>query len=673
MSVEASRDAFGHLSANAVGRAASTRHAWTVVAVLAGLCVVAFWPVLSCGFINVDDQAYVTANPRVQAGLTGGNVKWAFTTFHAGLWVPLTWLSLMLDAQVYGLRAWGFHLTNLLLHAANGVLLFLVLGRSTGSLWRSALAAAVFAMHPLRVESVAWVTERKDVLAGFFGLLTMLVYVWEPGRRRPLAWALFAASMMGKPMMATLPAVLLLLDWWPLGRLHRATAKALALEKLPMVAIAAAASLATYQALHGEGLSYAWGVVALPLRLANAALSYILYLWKMLWFGELTLFYPYPASIPAGRVVAAVAAMAGITTLAVACRRRAPWLLVGWLWFVGALVPMIGILQAGDQAMADRYSYFPMVGVLIMVVWSIPDAWVRVAAGRAATVVASCAAVAVLCVFTYRQCGYWTNSATLWEHGLRVTEGNWLAHYCLGTTLNNGGRARQAIPHFRETLRLMPTFFEAHYDLGVALAAEGDAAAAVEEYRQAIRMHRRHVRARGNLAKLLFERGKVAEAAAECTQALAIDADYLPARVTLALALTWMGRPMDAVEQCRIALEQRPDSAEAYNSLGIALAQLARGRGRRGVPHGHTPPARPCRAAWQPRAARAIARHGAVPQTGDIRSSVFGVQPSVQAVRSALSEAEASAPAPLFQGGRLRFRFRQSERNRARSFTVRCG
>ena len=401
---------------------------WRVCGALAVAVVLVFSGALRCGFVDYDDPAYIVSNAEIQHGLTARSLWWALSTGAASNWHPLTWLSHILDAAIYGLKPAGHHLTSLLLHAANSVLLLLLLRRMTGALWRSAFVAALFALHPLRVESVVWVSERKDVLSGLFWLLAVWAYVrhveeirvGEAGRKGlyALAVALFALGLMAKPMLVTLPFVLLLLDWWPLGRRPEGL-KQLLTEKIPFFALAAASSVATYLVQqHGGAVSH-----GLPLggRLANAVISYPRYLGKMFWPVDLSVLYPHPGRWPGGEVAAAGIFLVLTTGLAVWGARRRPYLAVGWFWFLGMLAPVIGVVQVGLQSMADRYSYLSLTGVLIMVAWGANDLLGGDRIGRWTLGILGGAAVAACVVLTPRQVGYWKDSETLFRHAVQVT------------------------------------------------------------------------------------------------------------------------------------------------------------------------------------------------------------------------------------------------------------
>jgi tetratricopeptide (TPR) repeat protein len=443
-------------------------------AALALLTLAAYLPTLHNGFVNLDDGLYVTGNSHVQAGITRASVAWALTANVANNWHPLTLLSHLLDCQLFGLDAAGHHATSLLLHLANVLLLFAVLRQLTGAVWRSAAVAALFAVHPAHVESVAWVAERKDVLSALFWLLAMGAY----GRyaRRPALgrylWVVLAMALglAAKPMVVTLPFALLLLDVWPLERLGLGWRR-LAMEKLPLLALSAASSLVT---LRYQRTSLApLGLDPWSLRLANAAVSYAAYLGKLLLPGNLAVFYPIPLAIPAWKVAGAAALLAVITTLAVRSARKSPWLLVGWLWFLGTLVPVIGLVQVGRQAMADRYTYIPSIGLFVAIVWGIAELiGERRIVSTTILAMAVAAAIALLAMGTWMQIGYWRDSVALYRHALAVTRDNYVAHVGLAKALTARRNWTGAAEQYRAALALRPGLTEAQAGLEAVLQVE---------------------------------------------------------------------------------------------------------------------------------------------------------------------------------------------------------
>jgi protein O-mannosyl-transferase len=497
-------------------------------------------------FVNIDDGPYVYDNPVVLKGLTLEGFRWAFTTGHASNWHPLTWLSHMLDCQFYGLQPGGHHLTSVLLHGATVVVLFLVLWRMTGLLWRSAFVAAVFAVHPLRAESVAWVAERKDVLSGLFFVLTLWAYAgyarrpFSPVRYLTVA-ALFALGLMAKPMLVTLPFVLLLLDYWPLGRIGPAAGRPFSFpwpvvaEKLPLLALTALSCAATFWAQGGAIAT----IDAIPIssRIANALVSFVAYIGSFFYPEGLAVFYPLQAgSLPTGKVAASTLTLAGISAAALVWRRRFPYLFVGWFWYVGMLVPVIGLLQVGSQSMADRYTYLPQIGLCLSVTWGGAQLAASGRYRRRACVAVSAAVVLILMGLGWRQTSYWRNSETLWIHTLDCTADNYEAHNSLGNVLTERGQFDAAIPHYQKALEIKPNYAAAHYNLGVVLSERGQNDAAVAHYLKALEIKPNYAEAHNNLGTALAERGQIDAAIAHFQKALEINPDYAGARDNLNLA-----------------------------------------------------------------------------------------------------------------------------------------
>ena len=573
------------------------------------LAVIAVFGQTAChSFVNLDDGDYVYENLHVRGGLSGEAAVWSITAFHAGNWHPLTWLSHMLDCQIFGLAPGGHHLTNVLLHAATAILLLLALRRMTGALWPSAWVAAVFAIHSLRVESVAWVAERKDVLSGLFFMLTLWFYARYA--ERPASWgryllvvASFALGLTAKPMLVTVPFVLLLLDYWPLGRLGRGLSRfsghhapsmvdengtvpflglpiRLVVEKIPLLVLAAASCAVTLAAQHVavqslEHVAFSW-------RLANAAVAYVAYLGKMFCPAGLVVFYPLPQDPPPlWEVAAAVAVLVAISTAVFAARRRCPYLLVGWLWYLGTLVPVIGLVQVGGQAMADRYTYLTQIGLYAAIAWGATSA-LGVAGRwpyrRWALAAVSSLVVAGLTVCAWQQTRHWRDTETLWAHAVACTSQNPRAHTNLGLALAGRGRADDAILQFREALEIDPHYAAAHYNLGLALAGRGQVDEAIAQYRKTLEIKPDYVAAHNNLGTALAGRGQADEAIEHYRKALEINPEYVLAHNNLGLVLADRGQVGEAITHYRKALEISPDYAEAHYNLGLALA----GRGQVG-------------------------------------------------------------------------------------------
>jgi len=558
-------------------------------------------------FINYDDGVYVTDNPPVQDGLTLKGLSWAFTTLHAANWHPLTWLSHMLDCQLFGMHPGGHHLTSLLFHLANTLLLFLWLQRTTGALGPSFLVAALFALHPLHVQSVAWVAERKDVLSTFFWLLTMWAYVWyveSPGfRRYLLVLVCFILGLLAKPMLVTLPLVLLLLDYWPLHRWTPKRAatvspakkgpsrkrpsrasrdrktqqgvsiKRLVWEKAPLFALAALFSMVTIYAQKEGGAIWTLQTLPIPNRLANALVAYMSYLGQMFWPAHLAVFYPLPGhNLPIWLALAAGLALAALTFLALRQARRHSYLPVGWLWYLGTLLPVIGLVQVGKQAMADRYTYVPLIGLFIMLAYGMADLAARWRARRFLLPVGAGVVLSALMICTWVQVSYWRDSISLYEHTLKVTGSNPLIQSNLGFALAAQGQMDQAIAHYGEALRLQPDLAETHNILGVALAAQGKMDQAMAQYAEALRLKPDLAEAHNNLGLALAAQGQMDQAMTQYAEALRLNPDLAEAHNNLGLALAAQGQMDQAVAQYAAALRLNPDLAKAHNSLGLALA-----------------------------------------------------------------------------------------------------
>jgi tetratricopeptide (TPR) repeat protein len=542
---------------------------------------IAFFPALRNNFVNFDDNTYVYENPKVVAGLTRSGIIWAFTHFHSSNWHPLTWLSHMLDCQLYRLNAGGHHFTSVLLHAVVAILLFIVLQEMTGAIWRPAFVAAVFAIHPLRVESVAWISERKDILCGLFFMLTLAAYAKHarsPSLGRYLVVVLlYASGLMCKPMLVSLPLVLLLIDYWPLRRLtDLPSARRLFIEKLPLIGLAGLSCFVTLFAQQSTTVSI--DHIPLAWRVGNAAVACMIYIVQMVWPLHLAPFYPHPADeqlapgvtdqLPAWQIVLAIVAIVGISIAAVLRRRERPYVFTGWFWYLIMLGPVIGIVQVGLQAHADRYTYLPQIGLYILVSWSVAHlvAWRR-AGGRILTAAAAIVLVS-LTLIARAQVRYWHDSETLWKHSLAVTEDNDFPHFGLGDVYFARGELDKAIAEFRSALYLRPHSPYAHNDIGLVFAKMGQLDEAVDHFNAAIRILPILPTVHYNLGNALLQRGQTDDAIKEFERQLALQPDHAPARCNLAIALLNQGQLNQAIAQYERTIELRPDYAEAYYGLG---------------------------------------------------------------------------------------------------------
>lgn len=548
---------------------------------LAALVIISFWPVSNASFVHFDDPDYASQNPRVLSGLTFAGVRWAFTTFHAGNWHPLTWISLMADVQLLGPDPAVFHLGNLLWHAANTVLVFFVLRALTGAFWRAVFAAALFAIHPLHVESVAWISERKDVLSTFFLLLTLGAYakfagspVQIPARRGAYGVALvfFALGLMAKPMLVTVPLLLLLLDWWPLNRWSRQAAGGLILEKIPFLMLSALSSAVTVLAQQAGGAVKSLEQFPLSERLGNAAVSFARYLWKTVWPAELAIFYPHPGAWPSWQVWMSVALVGGISMVAWVWRRRWGWLFTGWFWFLGTLVPVLGVVQVGIQSIADRYTYVPLIGIFVAVVWGGAE-WMGARPVLRRPLVAAAVLVLIVCAaLTWRQSARWLNDETLFSHAIAVTRDNVLAHNNLADYLLRQGRAAEAIPHFQEVTRLQPDYYYAHNNLGSALTQSGRLEEALASIRRAQHLNPHYPLTYLNLGDTLSYLGRFTEAHEAYKQALKLDPKMAAAYNNWAALFFREKRFQEAADRYQMAIQLNPGLSPARVGFARALA-----------------------------------------------------------------------------------------------------
>ena len=549
-----------------------------ICVVLALLVWIAFGQTIHNGFVNFDDDVYVYKNPHVTDGLTPAGVSWAFTHVHSSNWHPLTWLSHMLDAQVYGLNAAGHHATNVLIHTVMVILLFLLLRRMTGFMWRSAFVAAVFAIHPLRTESVAWIAERKDVLSGLFFVLTLAAYLWYARRAGSFSrYAIVALSLscalMAKPAAVTLPFVLLLLDYWPLKRWTPSEGRLIPwriiAEKIPLLALSGTLCVITIYA-QGQAVS------PLPLitRIDNAAVSYIVYLRQVIYPSGLVVLYPFPESgLPLWEIAGAVVLLLAITAFVVVKRRKQPWLLFGWLWYVGMLVPMIGILQVGAQAHADRYTYLPQIGLYLALTWAVAESGVHWSQHRVLLSGACAVIIISLVVCTRIQVSYWRNSETLWTRALAFTSGNVIAQNNLGNALLDEGNVDEAIVHFEKARQIKSEDPKAAFNLGNALIQKGRLDDGIENLTQALQFKPDYVEAHINLAGALLKADRVDDAVVHYQRALQIEPEQATAWNDLGYALLRKGKINEAISCLQKATELNPKQAVAWNNLGNAMIQ----------------------------------------------------------------------------------------------------
>ncbi len=565
------------------GPPARRRLAWLLAAGLAAGTALLYAQVAGHPFISFDDNRYLTENPVVQRGLTWRGVAWAFTTFHVSNWHPLTWLSHMADVELFGLAAGPHHLVNVALHALDAALLLLVLFRLTGALGRSAAVAALFAVHPLHVESVAWVAERKDLLSTLFGLLALLAYARHAERPRTRTLAAvavaFAASLLAKPMWVTLPFLLLLLDLWPLRRwpvrgaathdeiVPSSSPRRLVLEKLPLLALSIASSAITVAAQRSGGALQGLDL-GLAARLGNAAVSYVRYLTKTVWPSPLAIFYPHPGNdLPAWQALGAVGILTAISAVAMMRWRRSPWLAVGWGWFLGTLVPVIGLVQVGAQAMADRYTYLPSIGLFVAIAWEAE----RLAGARGRRVLGGVAVAALLALsaLTFRQLGHWSSHERLFRHALEVTPANGVAHGVLAEDLRRQGRLEEALAEAREAVQLAPGTPRHWNNLGVSLREAGRLPEAREALGEALRLDPSHVSSWANLALVDQDLGDLEGAEGAALRAAQLAPDDGAGWFRLGVLRARLGRLAEAVDAYQEAVRHAPEHFGAWTNLAV--------------------------------------------------------------------------------------------------------
>jgi Tfp pilus assembly protein PilF len=544
-----------------------------------------YWQVRSFTFVNYDDSQYVTENQYVKDGLNYKSIRWAFSSYHAANWHPFTWLSHMLDIQLYGMNPGAHHQTNLIFHIVNALLLFFVFRKMTSNLWQSGFVAALFALHPLHVESVAWVAERKDVLSTFFWMLTMFSYARyaaHPGINRYLpVVGFFILGLMAKPMLVTLPFVLLLLDYWPLRRIQfnppgddhislikkQSPGRFLIWEKIPLFSLAMASSVVTFMAQKSGGAVGSMELYPLTTRVANALVAYVKYIGKMIWPANLAVFYPYSESLPGWQIIGAGALLGLITFAAIRSFRQRPWFVVGWMWFIGTLVPVIGLVQVGLQAMADRYTYIPLIGVSIIVAWGLPELlhkWHHKEKLLGLTVIA---VLVMLGTTSWMQIRYWKNSLTLFKHALDVTENNYLAHNAFGNALKEEGKSNEAIRHYLKALEIKPDYAMPHYNIGHTLAVQGKLDDAINHFQKAIQIKPDFASAHDNLGYVFMIQGKIKPAIMHYAEALRIKPDDAEVHNRMGLALVSQGQLDNAVIHFQKAVNLKADFVAAQNNL----------------------------------------------------------------------------------------------------------
>ncbi len=603
-------------------------HVILICLLLALSTLTVYWQVRDHGFINLDDDVYIFNNSTVSKGLTYEGVKCAFSscaiTEGISLWHPLTWVSLMTDYQLYGLKPGGYHITNLLLHVANTILLFLVLNRMTHAVWRSAFVAALFALHPLHVESVAWITERKDVLSAFFFFATILAYAHYIKKTTKLTYfiiiVLFALGLMAKSMLVTLPFVLLLLDYWPLDRFSPALTEkasqpvhdsvqenknhkkhahrkkpvtvsnaamghsspgrgkpsitALVLEKVPLFFLTVIFSLITYYYHQKtDAITYSTPLIT---RLGNAITSYATYILKTFWPAKLAVFYPYPDQLPWWLIIVSLTTLGIVTYIAILLRSRMPYLIVGWLWYLGTLVPVIGIIQVGNQAMADRYTYIPLIGLFIMITWGVYDLAKNRDKTKILMPLSATLVITAIAVLSWIQIGHWKNSLTLFRHSINVTKDNYIIINNIGVTLIENGKKDEGETYLKESLKIKPDYPQSNYGLGYVLMQKGNIIEAEKYLREALRTKPDYAYAHAKLGALLSSKGKDEEAEKHLREALRIKPDFPEAQNSLGIALKNQGKLQESVNLYKEAIRANQGNPAAYFNQGNALVSQGR-------------------------------------------------------------------------------------------------
>jgi tetratricopeptide (TPR) repeat protein len=564
------------------------KHSITIISLLLIILTLAvYWQVQTHDFVNFDDDLYVAKNSHIKNGITYESIIWAFTTLSTGNWHPLTWLSHMLDIQFFGMNPRGHHLINLLFHVVNTLLLFSIFKKMTGDILRSGFIAALFALHPMHVESVAWIAERKDVLSTFFWMLTIWSYLYyvknQNLNRYFLLILFFTLGLMAKPMLVTLPFVLLLLDYWPQGRLRlmrsdqqKNAEKAnstirLLLEKTPLFLLTAASSIVTF-IVQKQGRNVAsFEAVPFLTRIANAIVAYVDYIEKMFWPSNMAVLYPYPSSVLIWKMAFSCTILITISLIVLRYAKQRPYLIIGWLWYLGTLVPVIGLVQVGNQYMADRYSYIPYIGLFIMIAWGVPELLKQWRYKKIGIAIMTTIILAILMTVTSLQVRYWKNSITLFNHTLRVTTNNFLPHNNLATALAEQGRIDEAIGHWLEAIRIKSDYETPYNNLGLAYEKRGRIEEAVQNYVKALRINPDYELAHFNLGNVYFKQRRLNEAIHQYREAIRINPEYVKAYYGLANALFEIDQVDEAINQLMKAVTIKPDFLIAHNNLGNAL------------------------------------------------------------------------------------------------------
>jgi tetratricopeptide (TPR) repeat protein len=571
-------------------------YAISICMALALTAIIAYEPVHLNKFVNYDDDVYVTDNLHVKKGITGDSILWAFATSHCNNWHPLTWLSHMLDCQLFGLNPAGHHITSLFFHIANTLLLFWIFKRMTGAIWQSAFVAALFALHPLHVESVAWVAERKNVLSGFFWMLTIACYIRyteQPSiRRYLLVFLVFALGLMAKPMLVTLPFVLLLLDYWPLGRLRPVAMRShrgewenqadnqrwsvwrLVKEKVPLFILTIASSVITFIVQQKGGAMDIGESFTLGVRISNALVCYVSYLIKMAYPVGLAVLYPHPGdSLPIWQVIVSLLIIVVASVVVIYAGRRRRYLATGWFWYLGTLIPVIGFVQVGAQAMADRYTYLPSIGIFIIAGWGASEVGARW--HYRGTVLGVCAGIVLagLLICTRLQVRYWQDNLKLFGHSIAVTENNFIMHDSFGGALFEKGQLDESIAQFREALRINPEYSNAKRNIGIVLLKQGKIDESIKVLTEVVNSKGNRPKAHNYLGLAYAEKGELDTAIQHYKKAIRLKPDYVEAIANLGIALKEQGQVTEAIKEWERALLLKPDEPDVHYNMGLAMVE----------------------------------------------------------------------------------------------------